>query len=83
MKRAAKQSIMLCQESGHRQILGQANYHLGCVRYQQNDLSAAEEHFASVVDRPYNNYGVPYTNSVCGLTMVHQAMGKEDARLRK
>ena len=78
MAQAAKQSISLCQESGHRQILGQANYHLGCVHYQQNNLSAAEEHFSGVVARPYNNYGIPYTNSVCGLAMTYQALGRED-----
>jgi LuxR family maltose regulon positive regulatory protein len=77
MERAAKQSITLCQESGHRQILGQANYHMGCVRYQQNNLSAAQENFAWVVARPYQNYGVAYTNSVCGLAMIYQAHGRE------
>ncbi len=77
MEHAAKQSIALCQESDHRQILGQANYHLGCVHYQHNHLSAAEELFASVVSRPYNNYGSPYTNSVCGLAKTYQALGRE------
>jgi LuxR family maltose regulon positive regulatory protein len=78
MVQAAKQSIALCQESGHRQILGQSNYHLGCVRYQQNNLTDAAENFAWVVSRPYRNYGVPHTNSVCGLAMIYQAQGKEE-----
>jgi len=78
MAQAAKQSVTLCLESDHRQILGQANYHLGCVRYQQNDLFAAEELFAGVVAQPYNNYGVPYTNSVCGLAKTYQALRRED-----
>jgi len=78
MVQAAKQSVKLCLESGHRQIIGQANYHLGCVRYQQNNLSAAEELFARVVALPYSNYGVSYTNSVCGLAKTYQALRRED-----
>jgi ATP/maltotriose-dependent transcriptional regulator MalT len=78
MESAAKQSVALCQESGHHQILGHAKYLLGCVYYQHNNLSAAEENFTWVVSRPYQNYGSPYTNSVCGLAMVYQVQGKED-----
>jgi len=77
MMLASKQSIALCQESGHRQILGQAKYQLGCVRYQQNDLHAAEELFSGVVAQPYRNYGTAYANSVCGLGMTYQGLGKE------
>jgi len=77
MEPAAKRSVALCLESGHRQILGQAKYHLGCVHYQRNNLIIAEENFSWVVARPYRNYGVPYTNSVCGLVLIYQAQGKE------
>jgi LuxR family maltose regulon positive regulatory protein len=77
MMQASKQSIVLCHESGYRQILGLANYQLGCVRYQQNDLHAAEELFSGVVVQPYRNYGTAYANSVCGLGMTYQALGKE------
>ena len=57
---AAKQSIALCQVTDHQQILGQANYHLGCVRYQRNSLIQAEELFAGVVTKPFQNYGYCY-----------------------
>ena len=77
MVQAAKQAISLCQETGHHQILRMANYHLGCARYQQNDLAAAEDLFASVTDRPYENYGTAYTHSVCGLGMTYQAQGRD------
>jgi LuxR family maltose regulon positive regulatory protein len=77
MAQAAKQSIALCQETNHREIFGYGNYQLGRVRYQQNNLPAAEELFASVVARPYQNYGLSYTNSACGLGMTTQALGRE------
>jgi LuxR family maltose regulon positive regulatory protein len=77
MTQAAKQCIALCQEVDFREILGYGNYQLGRTRYQQNNLPAAKELFASVVARPYQNYGTSYTNSACGLAMTYQALGKE------
>jgi len=77
MTQAAKQAIAFCLEVDFRQILGQSRYHLGCVRYQQNDLTAAEELFAWVVSRPYQNYGTCYVSSVCGLATTYQFLGKE------
>jgi LuxR family maltose regulon positive regulatory protein len=77
MDQAAKQCIALCQEIDFRQILGYGNYQLGRVCYQRNDLSAANELFASVVASPYLNYGISYTNSACGLALTYQALGKE------
>ena len=77
MEQAAKQSVALCLEADIRQILGHSRYHLGCVRYQQNDLAAAETLFAWVVERPYQNYGTNYVTSVCGLALTYQAQGKE------
>lgn len=77
MKHAAKRCIALCEEADYQQILGYGNYHLGCVRYQQNRLSAAAELFSNVVARPYLNYGISYINSACGLGMTYQALGRE------
>ena len=73
----ANQSILLCLETGYRQILGHSRYQLGRAHYQQNDLPTAEECFASVVDTPYQNYGTVYANSACGLGMTYQAQGRE------
>jgi len=77
MAQAAKQCIALSQEIDFREILGYGNYQLGRVYYQQNNLLQAEELFASVVARPYLNYGISYTNSACGLGLTYQAQGKE------
>ena len=77
LEQAAKQAIILCHETNYQQILGQSRYHLGCVRYQQNDLLAAEALFAWVVERPYLNYGNCYVFSACGLAMTYQAQEKQ------
>jgi len=82
MAQAAKQAIALCQEASQHQILRISNYHLGCVRYQQNDLSAAADLFSSLTAHPYQNYGSEYTSSVCGLGLTYQAQGK-DAEARQ
>jgi LuxR family transcriptional regulator, maltose regulon positive regulatory protein len=82
MEQAAKQSAAICQEIANRQILGYSQTLLGFVRYQQNDLPAAGELFAAVVSKPYLNYGNSYLNSVCGLAMTYQALGKS-AEARK
>ena len=77
LKQAAKQCVALCQETGCQQILGFGTYHLGRVRYQQNDLAMAEELFTSVVAKPYQNYGECYVNSACGQALTYQAQGRE------
>ena len=78
MAQAAKQCIALSRETGQQEILGYGEYQLGRVHYQHNDLLTAEELFATVVARPYLNYGISYTNSACGLAMTYQALGRED-----
>ncbi len=77
MQQAAERSIELCLISDYRQILGISQYQLGCVRYQQDDLLAVEDLFASVVAKPYKNYGTTYVNSVCGLSLTYQAQGRK------
>ena len=78
MAQAASQCITFCQQSDSRQILNYGHYHLGRVCYQQNDLAAAEQHFATIVEQPYLNYGDCYAHSACGLALTHQAQGRPD-----
>jgi len=78
MEQAAKQCIRFSQQSNMPQILNYGHYNLGRVRYQQNDLAAAEQHFTTAVQQPYLNYGDCYTHSVCGLALTHQAQGRPD-----
>jgi len=81
MQEAANKAIKLCLEINFQQILKHSYDFLGRVCYQQNDLPKAEELFTSVTVNPYKNYGTSYVNSICGLSMTYQALGKEkDAR---
>jgi LuxR family maltose regulon positive regulatory protein len=78
MAQAANQCITLCQQSVSPEILNYGHYHLGRVRYQQNDLTAAEQHFATAVQQPYLNYGDSFAHSACGLALIHQVQGRPD-----
>jgi LuxR family maltose regulon positive regulatory protein len=77
MQPTSEQALALCLKLNHQQILGHSQLAAGSVRYQQNDLPAAEELFTAIVDRPYQNFGGCYARSVCGLSMTYQAQGKE------
>jgi LuxR family maltose regulon positive regulatory protein len=78
MAQTAKESIKLSQDADMPEILNFAYFHLGQVCYQQNDLAAAERHFATVVQQPYLNYGDCYAHSACGLALTHQIQGRPD-----
>jgi LuxR family maltose regulon positive regulatory protein len=78
MAQAAKQCITLSQQSDSPQILNYGHYHLGRVCYLQNDLIAAEQHFATVVRQPYLNYGDCIVHSACGLALTYQIQGRPD-----
>ena len=76
LSRAAERILALTRDPYSPQFSAWGHYHLGRVRYHQNDLAAAEEHFAAVVEKPYQSYGVCYIYSACGLAMTHQALGR-------
>ncbi len=78
MAQTAHQSIKLSQDGGSPYILNWAYFHLGQVCYQQNDLTAAERHFAAVVQQPYLAYGDCYAYSACGLAAIHQIQARPD-----
>jgi LuxR family maltose regulon positive regulatory protein len=60
------------------EIEGYVHYHLGCAYYQQNDLAAAQEHFAAVVHQPHLNYGDCYAHSAFGLSLTYLAQNRQE-----
>jgi LuxR family maltose regulon positive regulatory protein len=78
MEQVANQCIRLSQQSNTPQILNYGHYNLGRVRYQQNELDAAEQHFSTAVQQPYLNYGDCYAHSACALALTLQAQGQPD-----
>jgi LuxR family maltose regulon positive regulatory protein len=78
LAQVSDRAIELCDYPHSAEIRGIAQYHLGCAYYHQNELGAAEEHFASVVQQPYQNYGYVFAHSACGLARTYQARGRFD-----
>lgn len=79
LHQSAEQALLLCQDLDHRHLLGLSQCLLGSVKFELNDLPAAEKLFGSVVCDPYKNHGRSYFDSVCGLSLTYQALGKETA----
>ena len=78
MAQAAKECITLSQKTDSPGILNHGYLNLGQVCYQQNDLTAAEQHFAAVVQQPYLSYGDCLASSACGLALTYQIQGRAD-----
>lgn len=74
----ANQSLELYNYPRSAEIKGHAHYHLGCAYYHLNDLASAEEHFSSVVQQPYLNYGDVFAHSAFGLSLTYQAQNRPD-----
>lgn len=53
-----------------------ANYFLGCVHYQWNELEDAERYFAAIARNPYVSHQLALENGEYGLVLVHQARGE-------
>lgn len=74
----AEKSLAVSQDERMPEFVGWGHYHLGCAYYHQNDLAAAEQHFGTVVWRPYLSYGPCYIQSACGLALTYQAQDRPD-----
>jgi LuxR family maltose regulon positive regulatory protein len=77
LQQNAAQVINLSQNPRSPGMLGYGHYFLGILAYHQDDLSAAERHFAYVSQRPYTTYDDSFVYSACGLALTCQAQGQE------
>jgi LuxR family maltose regulon positive regulatory protein len=78
MAQAADRGIELSQQTHTPHFVNYSHLHRGEVCYQQNDLTAAELHFAAVQRQPYLSYGDCFVNAACGLALTHQVQGRTD-----
>lgn len=62
--------------SGNMFIKGMADWFLGKVCYQQNELEEALRHFISIFDNPYVVQISVYRDAVAGLALIHQSQGE-------
>jgi LuxR family maltose regulon positive regulatory protein len=57
----------------------QALYFMGIALYHRDELQAAEEILASVINEPYFQYAWNFIHSAFAFALVHQARGRTDA----
>ncbi len=62
--------------SGNMFIKGMADWFLGKVCYQQNELEEAARHFISIFDKPYVVQISVYRDAVAGLALIYQSQGE-------
>lgn len=75
LRQTAHHFLRLAEEHGMQESVGWARYFLGCVAYQLNDLAAAEQAFAAVVEMRYLTNGLPFSQSAFGLALIWLAQG--------
>jgi LuxR family transcriptional regulator, maltose regulon positive regulatory protein len=53
-----------------------SDWFLGVVSYQRNELEAAAQHFAQIIENRYTAQIAAYRDAVAGLALIHQIQGK-------
>ena len=53
-----------------------ADYFLGVVRYQRNELEAAAQYFSRIVDNLYASVITVFREAVAGLALIYQVKGE-------
>ena len=79
MLQTARQSLKVAENYQEHHAISQGLYFMGIAHYHQNELQAAEEILASVVNEPYSQYAWNFIHSAFALALVHQARGRTDA----
>jgi LuxR family maltose regulon positive regulatory protein len=59
-----------------------ANWFLGVVGLERNELETAERHFGQIFENRYTAQISPYRDAVAGLALIHQARGESSEALR-
>jgi LuxR family maltose regulon positive regulatory protein len=76
-QQAAADLLRLASEQGFWSHVSWANYQLGAIAYELNDLDAAVEHFTAVVADPHNAHTTPLREGTFGLALTQRARGFE------
>jgi LuxR family maltose regulon positive regulatory protein len=71
----AEYTLRLATESGYHTARGWAQYLLGLVHYERNNLDRAVHHFSQAADRRHNVHALMHFNSLLCLALSHQAKG--------
>ncbi|MEA3336391.1 MAG: LuxR C-terminal-related transcriptional regulator [Chloroflexota bacterium] len=73
--------LKLALEAGQKVSIGWANFGLGWVHYQHNDLSTAETYFNDVIRMRYDVHGRCAVDSFTGLALTLRAKGRHEAAM--
>jgi LuxR family maltose regulon positive regulatory protein len=79
MMQVAKQSLKLAENYRGFHAAYHGLYFAGIAHYHRNELQAAEEKLATVVNEPYSQHALSFAHSAFALALVHQARGRTDA----
>ncbi|NIM42586.1 MAG: hypothetical protein GTN84_14730, partial [Hydrogenophaga sp.] len=74
----AEYTLGLATESGYHTARGWAQYLLGLVHYERNNLERAVHHFSQAADRRHNVHALMHFNSLLCLALSHQAKGDRE-----
>src|SRR5262249_35577753 len=78
LEQTARETVSLAAEHGLELSLAWGYYGLGRVAYERNVLDAAREHFAAVVERRHSAHHPALGESVLGLALAEQALGRPE-----
>ncbi|MBK8050659.1 MAG: hypothetical protein IPK16_28280 [Anaerolineales bacterium] len=82
MRNAFPRIIDLAKSASLATTAAWAHYFYASACYLQNDLAAAEQHFAAVVGLELSAHSLCYVHSAIGLALTHQAQGRPDVASR-
>jgi LuxR family maltose regulon positive regulatory protein len=81
LKRTARVAQQMAEVTQRRQLAestGWAQYALGLVHYQRNDLAQASQHLAQVIELRDRAHSETLAQAHFGLALTYQAMGRAD-----
>jgi LuxR family maltose regulon positive regulatory protein len=78
LSHTATHFLRLAEERNLVESRGWARYFRGCAAYQMNNLAAAADDFAAVVEQRYVAHSMPFSQSVFGLASIQVAQGAAD-----
>jgi LuxR family maltose regulon positive regulatory protein len=74
----AEYTLQLAVEIGYHTARGWAQYFLGVVHYERNNLDRAIHHFAQSADLRHNVHALMHFNGLLCLALSHQAQGNPE-----
>lgn len=75
-RQAADHVLRLATEYGFLAFRSWADYQLGAIAYESNELDLARRHFSAVVDDPHRAHSTPLRDAAFGLALIHRSSGR-------